>query len=463
MKYLFIDTETTGLPKKRNISPMEIDKWPRLVSVAYILCDEREIIDKNYFLIKPNGFIIPSESTKVHGITTAEAVSKGCNLSDVLDCIKAKIDECAIIVGHNVAFDINVLDSEFYRYNNTLPVHLKPYLCTMELSKDFCGLPNNKYPTLEELYSTLKGESIANAHNAMADTQAAMECFWILNDSGIIKSQSKKTEVKIYPTKDNLQWACNASRSSYAALVRAFFTIAYNLKYHNCEFLGLNLVTPYQKYPIIAPPTSKLIEENGELVNKEYSEREWIDDSFKYFYEEIYKEGIKSRIIEAIRNLENEVGGDSLMAKFQIKSPYSPFATIVLENETDWLDIAINISKNRPPFPSDSVVNLEVKCFKSMIKHINEIRKEENSKEWEKHNETKKYFAKYGVDIDKGEMPNAKQVQQMMRDRDQMVKGTSHPNSSSGCMLLIPFLGLAGSAICYMLYSLFFIFYSVSQ
>ena len=128
MKYLFIDTETTGLPKDRNSSPMESDKWPRLVSVAYILCEERIIVDKDYFIIKPNGFIIPSESTKVHGITTADAISKGCTLSDVLDCIKSKIDECAIIIGHNVAFDINVLDSEFYRYNNTLPVHLKPHL-----------------------------------------------------------------------------------------------------------------------------------------------------------------------------------------------------------------------------------------------------------------------------------------------------------------------------------------------
>ena len=438
MKYLFIDTETTGLPKDRNSSPMESDKWPRLVSVAYILCEERIIVDKDYFIIKPNGFIIPSESTKVHGITTADAISKGCTLSDVLDCIKSKIDECAIIIGHNVAFDINVLDSEFYRYNNTLPVHLKPHLCTMELSKDFCGLPNNKYPSLEELYSTLKGESIANAHNAMADTQAAMECFWILNDSGIIKSQGKKTEVRIYPTKDNLHWASKlASISSYAALVRAFFTIAYNLEYNKRVFLGFNIVTPDHKKPIIVPPTPKLTEENGELVKKEYSEREWIDDSFKYFYEELYKEGIKSRLIEAVRNLEKEVGGDSLMAKFQIKRPYSPFDTFVLENETDWLDIAINISRNRPPFPSDRVVNLEVKYFKLMIKHLNEIRKEENSKEWEKHNETKKYFAKYGVDINKGEMPNAKQVQQMMRDRDKTTDNRSSDNFAVSASIFI--------------------------
>ena len=44
MKYLFIDTETTVLPKDDKLSPMIVDNWPRLVSLAYILCDDREIM-----------------------------------------------------------------------------------------------------------------------------------------------------------------------------------------------------------------------------------------------------------------------------------------------------------------------------------------------------------------------------------------------------------------------------------
>ena len=38
MKYIFIDTETIGLPKDESLSPMVTDNWPRLVSFAYILC-----------------------------------------------------------------------------------------------------------------------------------------------------------------------------------------------------------------------------------------------------------------------------------------------------------------------------------------------------------------------------------------------------------------------------------------
>lgn len=57
MKYLFIDTEATGLPLNDSFSIDAINNWPRLVSVAYILCDNRKIVRDNYSIIKPNGFI----------------------------------------------------------------------------------------------------------------------------------------------------------------------------------------------------------------------------------------------------------------------------------------------------------------------------------------------------------------------------------------------------------------------
>jgi DNA polymerase III epsilon subunit-like protein len=237
MKYLFIDTETTGLPLDDSFSIDAINNWPRLVSVAYILCDDRKIVRGNCSIIKPIGFIIPPESTRVHGITSAEAISKGRVLSEVLDEIKGVINECDYIVGHNVVFDINVLNAEFFRDNMTLPVSLKPYYCTMLLSKDYCGLPNDKYPTLEELYSILKGESIANAHNAMTDAHASMECFWILKDSGIVGTKVEKPTIKIYPTEDNISWAAKQVSTEYAAKAYAYLTFASNLLYNKSNFL----------------------------------------------------------------------------------------------------------------------------------------------------------------------------------------------------------------------------------
>ena len=237
MKYLFIDTETTGLPLDDSFSIDTINNWTRLVSVAYILCDDCKIVRENYSIIKPNGFIIPPESTKVHGITSAEAISKGRVLSEVLDEIKGVINECDYIVGHNIIFDINVLNAEFYRYNMTLPVSLKPYYCTMQLAKGYCGLSNTKYPTLEELYTILKGDTISNAHNAQTDAQASMECFWILRDSGFVDCKTEKSTIKIYPTEDNISWAAEHISKEYATKVYAYLVIACNLLCNKSNFL----------------------------------------------------------------------------------------------------------------------------------------------------------------------------------------------------------------------------------
>ena len=119
----------------------------------------------------------------------------------------------------------------------TLPVSLKPYYCTMALSKDYCELPISKYPTLEDLSVVLRGVSFTNAHNAMADTQIAMECFWILVDSGIVNLEIEKPTIKIYPTEDNISWAGERVSKEYATKAHAFFTIASNLKSNKNHFL----------------------------------------------------------------------------------------------------------------------------------------------------------------------------------------------------------------------------------
>ena len=451
MKYLFIDTETTGLPRENNLSPMEIDKWPRLVSVAYILCDEREVIEKKYFIIKPKGFIIPPESTKIHGITTAEAISNGCVLSDVLESINPIIDRSTFIVGHNVIFDINIINAEFYRYNKTLPLSLKPYYCTMRLSKDICGLPNKKYPTLEELYNILKGESIENAHNAMADTEAAMECFWLLYDSGIIKSSFTKPMLKIYPTEDNITWIQENIPRRFSAMAYAFAAIAYNYKY-NKQFLGFRIKMPNQKYLLFEPETTKYVEENGEVVVKEYTKDEWVHDSFNFFEKDCLNENYRNHIVESIRNLTNEYGGDTLIERFQLKKINTTYAIYEFVNESDWLDFLIYASGLRIiPFPPEP--DLEIKYFNLMIDYINKKREEINDAEREK--EWKREFARYGIDIDKGEIPTTAQMEQMQRDRMRTYESLRHSStyttpskkpqsSSSGCMFILPlFLGIS--------------------
>ena len=75
---LFFDTETTGLPKRRNAPITDSENWPRLVQLAYLVYDfNGNKIHKCCHIIKPDNFTIPIESSKLHRITTDKAIREG--------------------------------------------------------------------------------------------------------------------------------------------------------------------------------------------------------------------------------------------------------------------------------------------------------------------------------------------------------------------------------------------------
>ena len=463
MKYLFIDTETTGLTNNQDFSISDIDNWPRLVSIAYILCNERKVINKGYCIIKPYKFIIPLEATKVHGITTAEAVSKGDELPDVLDKIKSMIEECDYIVGHNVAFDINVLNAEFYRYNYTLPVSLKPYYCTMMLSKDTCGLPNNKYPSLYELYTILKGKPISNAHNALIDAQAAMECFWILQDSGIVDCNNKKTTIKIYPTEDNILWAAEHISFDYSAKAYAFLTFACNLIYNSRNIIKSedDCDTAVEKWLYSSVVTCPKTQD----INSE-----WINSMFKFLEKEIQKEICYVKLnkyydtraimdkpflrnhptkiakeagsIDFMEEFEKEVGGKEIIQNFNLDYLDSPYATLILQDKSIWVDIAIEAVikgiKKINEKGNECLTQADAESYlKSMIEYFNEIREKEEIKRINEFNRSLE------------ESFNPKKL----KETEEIIKNYSSPytKSPSGCMLIISVLIGLGSAFCIIL------------
>lgn len=454
MKYLFIDTETTGLLLDDSFSIDTINNWPRLVSVAYILCDDCKIVRENYSIIKPNGFIIPPESTKVHGITSAEAISKGRVLSEVLDEIKGVINECDYIVGHNIIFDINVLNAEFYRYNMTLPVSLKPYYCTMQLAKGYCGLSNTKYPTLEELYTILKGDTISNAHNAQTDAQASMECFWILRDSGFVDCKTEKSTIKIYPTEDNISWAAEHISKEYATKVYAYLVIACNLLCNKSNFLKSK--GDYDTFSDLYLDSFcvNVDDKDFTCTKSPQNNSEWINSMFNFLNTEIQKTGtfvalnkfdgkkfvvVRPYLRQYLKQIENEFGGKELIDKFKLKYPDSPYASLILEDESCWVDIAVEAVKART-LPTNSMGNkllsqtdAEVH-FISMIEFFNEIRERERNKridEWHK-------------ELEKSLDPKA------LKESEELIKNYSSPytTSSSGCILILSLLIGIGSSLC---------------
>ena len=182
--YLIFDTETTGLPKRWDAPISDSENWPRAIQIAWQLHDEMgELVEHDDFLIQPDGFNIPYDAEKIHGISTELAAEDGITLQEGLARFQQALGKTKFIVGQNVGFDVNIMGAEFYREGIETKLTELPVLdtCT-ETTAQLCQIPGGrggkfKLPTLTELHEHLFGEPFAEAHNATADVEATTRCF----------------------------------------------------------------------------------------------------------------------------------------------------------------------------------------------------------------------------------------------------------------------------------------------
>ena len=182
--YLIFDTETTGLPKRWDAPLTDSDNWPRCIQIAWQLHDEMgKLIESQDYLVQPEGFDIPYDSERIHGISTDLAREQGIPLDEVLGKFNEALNKSKFVVGQNVGFDLNIMGAEFIRRNFENSLQEMPVLdtCT-ETTAELCKIPGGrggkfKLPTLTELHEYLFDEAFAEAHNATADVEATTRCF----------------------------------------------------------------------------------------------------------------------------------------------------------------------------------------------------------------------------------------------------------------------------------------------
>jgi DNA polymerase III epsilon subunit-like protein len=189
---LFIDTETTGLPKPVS---KDIEKWPRIVQLAWSLYDNdgnRESL--NSFIIYPTDFVIPQDAASIHGITTERAKKEGLSLHKVLPQFNCDVDKATTIIAHNAEFDLPIVNTEFMRCRLETNLAKKQNFCTMKTQKiiSYCKIPKPsgmgyKWPTLNELHLKLFETEFTDSHNAGADVEACAKCFFELRKRGVIE------------------------------------------------------------------------------------------------------------------------------------------------------------------------------------------------------------------------------------------------------------------------------------
>lgn len=201
--FLIYDTETTGLPKSYKAPLTDFDNWPRVVQLAWQIHDENgALVDIKNFIIKPEGFIIPRGSEKIHGISTDRANREGQPLEFVLNEFNKALSSVKTIAGHNLEFDNSCVGSEFLRKEMVTPLFELNMVDTIPVSTEYCELPggkggNYKWPTLKELYLKLFDENFVAAHNASADVQATARCFLEMIRIGLIKEKDLDVDEKV--------------------------------------------------------------------------------------------------------------------------------------------------------------------------------------------------------------------------------------------------------------------------
>ncbi len=190
-KLLFFDCETTGLPRTRYFSPDNVDDWPHLVQLAWALYDVRGNLEgARCHIVRPKGFRIPPDSTKIHGISHAHARRAGRDLGAVLDeFVEALTSTGTVLIAHNLEYDRNVILAEFVRTKRPLRTIELPGICTMRSTTELCQLPRPggfgfKWPTLDELHYYCFGCSYEGAHDAAKDLDACARSFFKLLEAG---------------------------------------------------------------------------------------------------------------------------------------------------------------------------------------------------------------------------------------------------------------------------------------
>ncbi|MCE2497071.1 MAG: DNA polymerase III subunit alpha [Flavobacteriales bacterium] len=194
--YLVFDTETTGLPQDFNAPISNSDNWPRLVQLAWQLHDDSGyLIHAKNEIVYPDGFDIPFNAEKVHGISTAKARADGRPLSEVLDAFYIDVEKADHGVGHNIEFDYNIVGAELWRLGRTADAEefmkLPPIDTKNDRTTEYCAIPGGKggkfkWPTLSELHNKLFGKPFDEAHNAAADVEATARSFFRLGELGVI-------------------------------------------------------------------------------------------------------------------------------------------------------------------------------------------------------------------------------------------------------------------------------------
>jgi hypothetical protein len=187
--YLIYDCSPVSRPLSYNASFTDVQSWPRLVHISWIVLgiDYKPVEDYDCVVI-PEGFEIDEKILKFCKLDEEDVKKKATELEDILDQFNSSAEKCEYAIAHNIKYNENILAAEYMRKVKNISMFKLERICLMQESTYFCKLPSKtggfKWPSLEELHASCFHTKYASANNARADVIAAARSFIKLMKGG---------------------------------------------------------------------------------------------------------------------------------------------------------------------------------------------------------------------------------------------------------------------------------------
>lgn len=155
-----LDCETTGLDVNND----------EIIEIAIVKFTFEKTLGSLHYLINPKR-PIPPESSAIHHISD-EMVKGKPFIENILDEAVNLIGKYPIM-GHNVGFDIQMIESALRRHNHSKSLTSNPVIDTLRLARLYGESPKNSLEVLREHFNIAE----EGAHRAMNDVIVNIKVF----------------------------------------------------------------------------------------------------------------------------------------------------------------------------------------------------------------------------------------------------------------------------------------------
>lgn len=176
-----LDVESTGLSTTTD----------DIIQIAAICYGKNGVKHELDVLLKPTRSV--GDSYYIHGFSDKQLQREGIAPEEALDKLHEFVKD-KVIVGHNVNYDLQIINSMMGRYHRA-PLEGHAVYDTLDLAyKIYPKLPNHKLDTLSKLIVT----DIKPNHNAMQDILATSEVLTHLLEQIMLKKQERLEQIEAY-------------------------------------------------------------------------------------------------------------------------------------------------------------------------------------------------------------------------------------------------------------------------